>query len=168
MWWESGSDIKESEAEESHDNIPVTPLLVPSQSTPTIQRASPLPILVPDVQDLKEQFQQQQSIITQIKETIKQNESQSTSKQKQVEAYANRLSQIKARSKTKSTEAAATPSPVRRGSKEILASSEGKLKLSPKGKVNELKKRLEENKYVKVFFFFFFCGKNCNCNFIFF
>lgn len=153
MWWESGSDKKESEAGESSDNIPITPLLIPSQSTPTIQRSSPLPIVVPDVQDLKEQFQQQQNIITQIKETLKQNESQLSSKEKQVEAYANRLSQIKARSKTKSTEAASTPSPVRRGSKENLQSSEGKVKLSAKGKVNELKKRVEENKYVKVFFF---------------
>lgn len=87
MWWESGSENKESDAGGGND-VPVVPVpvLVPSQSVPpTNRQASPMPVVVPDVQDLKEQFQQQQNIITQIKETLKQNESQLSSKEKQVE-----------------------------------------------------------------------------------
>lgn len=90
MLWESSSDNKDNPDERGR--VPsknplyqtVTPVLVPMQSgTKTVQQT--VPIVVPDVEELKEQFQQQQNMLTQIKETIKANESQLSSKGKQVE-----------------------------------------------------------------------------------
>lgn len=82
MLWDPASDEKDGEGEQH--NVPVTPILVPLQNTPTTTEQN-VPLLVPDVQGLKDQFQQQQNMLTQIKETLKQNESQLYSKEKQVE-----------------------------------------------------------------------------------
>lgn len=76
--------------------------------------------------------------------------------------YANKLTQIKSRSKTAQKKAGDTPTTTakslpRRPSKENLSSTpvrtgdetipdDADQKLSAKGKINELKKRLEENK----------------------
>ncbi|KAL0268769.1 UNVERIFIED_CONTAM: hypothetical protein PYX00_010585 [Menopon gallinae] len=102
MLWESDNKDDPNEGGRVPNTNPlhqsVTPVLVPMQSgTRTVHQT--VPIVVPDVEELKEQFQQQQNMLTQIKETIKENESQLSSKGKQVAAYANRLSQIRARTK---------------------------------------------------------------------
>ena len=82
MLWDPGSDEKDGDGDPK--KTPVTPILVPLQNNPSGGEKS-VPLLIPDVQDLKDQFQHQQNVLTQIKETLKQNETQLTSKEKQVE-----------------------------------------------------------------------------------
>lgn len=81
MLWDPGSSEKEGEEELS---TAITPILVPLQNNPPPDERG-IPLLVPDVEGLKDQFQQQQNMLTQIKETLKKNESQLSSRGKQVE-----------------------------------------------------------------------------------
>ncbi|KAK6619529.1 hypothetical protein RUM43_012286 [Polyplax serrata] len=163
MLWDPASTKKNEEGEGDSSSVPI---LVPLQSK-SAATGKTVPVLVPDVQDLKDQFQHQQDMLMQIKETLKQNESQLNSKEKQVEVYANKLSQIRARTKnTQGKKTGATVKDdahsesvkplVKKSSKENL----GKLQITPEcdkqagnnskigrvGKISELKKCLEENK----------------------
>lgn len=81
MLWDPASTKKNEEGEGDSSSVPI---LVPLQSK-SAATGKTVPVLVPDVQDLKDQFQHQQDMLMQIKETLKQNESQLNSKEKQVE-----------------------------------------------------------------------------------
>lgn len=63
-----------------------TPTLLPSEAAPASSPVSqPQPVLVPNVQGLKQQFQQQQSLLAHIKETLRENDADRSTKEKQLE-----------------------------------------------------------------------------------
>lgn len=84
MWWETDPGEKGADGKEAKKSPPIIPQLFPSDSIPSTTQQI-VPVIVPDVINLKEQLQQQQTMLTQIKETLKANESQLSSKEKQAE-----------------------------------------------------------------------------------
>lgn len=77
MWgWDPGKDVA------GGGNEP--PKLVPPENIPS-SSIEAHPVVVPNIQGFKEQFQQQQSLLTHIKETIQENQTDWLSKEKQLE-----------------------------------------------------------------------------------
>ncbi|PNF39690.1 hypothetical protein B7P43_G05662 [Cryptotermes secundus] len=108
--------------------------------------------------DMKDQFQQQQEKIAELKELLKQNEEKLMNKEKEVEQYATKLSDIKSRSKASKRKSVVqkqdSPEQVedletpKKGShkEEVSTPVRKSTEKVPKGNLVLLRKKLEENR----------------------
>lgn len=78
MWaW----DLSQEEA----PNEPSPQLLPHDAATSSPSTVTPQPVIVPNVETLKEQFQQQESMLAHIRETLRENDADLSTKEKQLE-----------------------------------------------------------------------------------
>lgn len=62
-----------------------SPQLLPADAASSSPSVAPQPVIVPNVETLKEQFQQQESILAHIRETLQENDADLSKKEKQLE-----------------------------------------------------------------------------------
>lgn len=98
-----------------------------------------------ELEDLKDQFEQQQVLISQLKEMLRKNEQPIISEER-VEEFANKLSKMSARAKRGRTKKAEGSS---QKSEAVGIPGSGRRVDTPaKEKINLLRQQMEENKYV--------------------
>ncbi|XP_049958619.1 protein lava lamp-like [Schistocerca serialis cubense] len=133
MWWSESSDPPGDQTQAPAQNV--------------------------EVKELQDQFEQQQTLIAQLKEMLRKNEQQLVTKEKEVEEYATKLSGIKSRvskrgrakvEKTEATVSESVPDAVQQDvatadAKDEELKSTGKRKVQ-RGNLILLRKQLEENR----------------------